>query len=537
MSWDSLLFFENDGNVFSLAGWFPIAGTDDDGGVGAGTADFDGDGFTDYAAGRVIKYGNGRIEDAGLGIDSPVIQVVDHDGDGDLDFVEQGGAVYLNDASGRFTKFSKPWPPVTSPFLLTSVAAFGDFTGNGTEDVVVELLEIVVPFDSKFVDMRVLQREPDGTYEFFGIASTSDFSDLVDFRLRHVDLDGDGDVDIALRNGWRENNGAAGFHVLHSDFAGQPVALADVDGDGRNDVVTYATGAGGATMHTLWRNQAASFVSEVLASENHPTGNLATTSYLADGDQDGDLDFYVGTSVGGPAVIVRENVGGAFGPATLLPSIGFGYEALAFDDFDGDGVLDLIGARTNSNIGGTAVIWRRAGPGLAYDAPVPFFANPVQTPLDLDGDGDLDLIGRRPVRNALHTGDTAGFIRQYGAGSPGPSGVTPVLGLKGPARAGEVAELRFRRAQGGAISVFAYGPSAAQIADLPLPGMTLLVAPVTVAVVLPLGGTPGARAEGTLDVPFFVPPALIGMRHFMQFFAQDGAGAAASNGVEVLYGP
>jgi len=51
----------------------------------------------------------------------------------------------------------------------------------------------------------------------------------------------------------------------------------------------------------------------------------------------------------------------------------------------------------------------------------------------IDADGDDDLIGSTIIRNASNHGPSYGLRQQWGTGSPGASGIVPLLGADGTA--------------------------------------------------------------------------------------------------------
>ncbi len=239
------------------------------------------------------------------------------------------------------------------------------------------------------------------------------------------DIDGDGDVDLAVARGhdptgqaatrWLANDGAMRFSLTDASLApGQAVLLADFDNDGDLDLVV-----GGAEV----------FVHEALGAGRFGAAVRVTTLSrpalsLNTGDLDGDgrLDLVVG---GERELRVLANVGGlalqdasARWSLALVPH-GFVHAAMIFD-IDDDGATDLFVSMDNDAAddgagpppgvtdGDVAMLRRGEREGRAH------FEDHARrlgllgpragmggTIGDLDGDGDLDLYLSNIGRNHL----------------------------------------------------------------------------------------------------------------------------------------
>lgn len=227
------------------------------------------------------------------------------------------------------------------------------------------------------------------------------------------DLDGDGHLDLWLANGgdyasagdpeangiWL-GDGAGGFTPVvlpgGPDLA-RAMAVGDVDGDGRPDLVvgtTYQT----ASRLFLGGPDGFVEVSERLPRTVHSAGDVE----LGDLDGDGDLDLVLadwgpGNPLGNAGGVTRLwlNEGGSFVDVTdaRMPplAVGFSWD-LALADVDGDLDLDVLVA---SKTGVGSALLRNDGAGTFTDASadLPQFTNNyVMAPMDVDGDGDLDLV-------------------------------------------------------------------------------------------------------------------------------------------------
>ena len=259
--WEYLYVLENQGAAsFVPASVMRVAQSSSsasylDGNLGAGAADFDGDGRIDFATGRVLVYGTGRHENAYFpAIFSSIQQPLDQDGDGDVDVLESGGLLRRNLGEQGFeTRSLYPTPP--PGFTYGEAYACGDFNGDGDLDLVTTLFQAQI-MGATFIGMRLLAGVPGGRLSDVGPAGAAGVrvGDSWSFLLVQHDLDNDGDVDIAMQDGWWENNGSGVFLIFHPAWTGRALLVADADGNGSFDVLTvsYATSA---TTWRLERNQ------------------------------------------------------------------------------------------------------------------------------------------------------------------------------------------------------------------------------------------------------------------------------------------
>ncbi|MBK6879588.1 MAG: VCBS repeat-containing protein [Elusimicrobia bacterium] len=256
------------------------------------------------------------------------------------------------------------------------------------------------------------------------------------------DMDGDGDLDLVLSGqdsaGNRQlrvytNGGAPGYAInatqtevfgLNNGLRSGEVALGDLNGDGRLDIVVTGNRGGAATRQILVarNNGGLSFSSiPVDAGSGLDGGEPA----LGDFDNDGDLDLAVsGLDPAGARQfrVYRNNGDATFDPTQIeVPgAAGNGYatrSGVAWGDYNNDGFLDLLvaglsaGGRrlhlfTNNGNGGFAgPLDVTAGVGGMSDADVAFG--------DLNNDGLLDVV-------AMGNSGTNAQLRAYrNNGGPG----------------------------------------------------------------------------------------------------------------------
>lgn len=194
----------------------------------------------------------------------------------------------------------------------------------------------------------------------------------------------------------------ANFVVARSLLlAGTPtsVATADLNGDGRPDLVI--TKAGSSNVTVLLGNGNGGFASSV----NYLAGGQPGNALVADVNGDGKPDLVVTDTVSGSVEALKGNGDGSFGPASRFAAIG-NPVAIALGNFYGHGKIDLAvasptGVLVLQNDGSgnfsTGSLHTISGQAVALAA------------ADLSGSGHDDLIvGSADGTVSLLTGDGAG---------------------------------------------------------------------------------------------------------------------------------
>jgi len=166
-------------------------------------ADVNGDGRLDFLFGAgtgMLFINNGKrfdlMPDSGIAFDptkcGPTFVQYDRDGRPDL-FVPQNGKCKLfhNDGGGHFTDITDKCGDLAKPFPGASCAAWGDFNNDGYPDVVIGCLRGV---------NRYLQNNGDGTFtdKTAEIGLTSRVYNSQAVAL--ADLNGDGKLDLVMAN-------------------------------------------------------------------------------------------------------------------------------------------------------------------------------------------------------------------------------------------------------------------------------------------------------------------------------------------------
>ena len=359
----------------------PAVDHDEDTAYGA-TNDLDGDGLADLAVGstadtvRILLGQQGGApqlaagslsQTSGAEFGSSVAAAGDVDGDGFGDLMVGAPGIrraylYRGGPAGLTTSPLTFVGPADSGFGRV-VAGLGDVNGDGYADVAVG-----AP-DAGTVTVYLGSAAPDATAD---VTIQGDASSELGTAVAGLgDLDGDGFAEMAvsatgagevlLYRGAASLSGTrtpaeASQRIAGAAVAGFGASLAggaDVDGDGRADLLVGAPGAAAGTAAvTLHLGRADGTVaSEPAQGWVAPAGvDLGRTLVgLGDVDQDGFDDWMSGGPSGSTALLVRGGVdGGTPEPAATYAPVGqsgFGAALAGPGDLDGDGSADAaVGA-------------------------------------------------------------------------------------------------------------------------------------------------------------------------------------------------
>jgi hypothetical protein len=402
----------------------------------------------------------------------------DFDGDGHLDVAihDQGGvSVAYGNGAGAFAIVQDPIPGAA--LSGANEVASGDFNGDGRADVV--------------VSEAGAGASPGGYSVFLGQANrTFTAGQTVDFATERPtsvdvgDLNGDGARDLVFATGATVltalGNVTAG--VADGTFAapvataaaGRVARAADLNRDGRGDVVVLDSGA----IRTLVAGPGG--VLGVAASLPKPGGS-ATAGGIAVGDFDADTIPDVAAGDGRGPLSVAFGVGdGTLQDLTAFPApVGVtALNGVAAGDVTGDGAADVVTGDT----GGASAVWRNE-------------------PFILTSTGVLDFgavtTGLRSAPQALLVGNDGGApLRVSAAGVLGARFVKAGDSCTGASvRAGAVCSVAAQYAplaavqDGGAIQVSSNDPAGDQFAALTgrgaAPPATPAAAPAPVAATAP----------------------------------------------------
>ncbi len=374
------------------------------------------------------------------GINSPLHQFVDIDGDGDLDlFVfdnDLGMDFYRNEGTPLVSRFALRNNLVSIPGFFIWFR-FVDFDGDGRVDLCTE--------DSTFQGVRVFKN--------IGTTASPEFSEIIPTLKdtsgadvytggnsipAFVDIDGDGDFDIISANAsgtvnLYRNVGTATLPryaftsgnweniLIFGDTCTTTLApvqspahgaaaysFADIDGDGDYDMfIGDLFSVGVFHIRNAGTPQAAQMqCATAFFPQNEPvhTGGFNQTSFV-DIDSDGDLDMFIGTLAGivqRDGFIFYRNNGTPTSPLlqritnNFISTIDVGMNAnTAFADIDGDGDQDMF----VGNLLGELTFFRNTGTPTSPSFTLVdsfyvrvtngYYLAPVF--VDIDSDGDTDL--------------------------------------------------------------------------------------------------------------------------------------------------
>jgi hypothetical protein len=336
----------------------------------------------------------------------------DIDGDSDFDLFIGCGAgrirFYRNDGtadSATWTYVSNDYVSIPEGGSLEVTPRFADIDSDGDFDLFVG--------------------EEDGRVEFaenIGCATSADWQwntqSYISIESRYegspalADVDGDGDLDMVLGNGWGkisflENVGDsadADWEFVTRYYAGVDLGddiiavrpdLVDIDNDGDLDLF-FSERAENHLMH--YRNDGTSEVPVwTLASAHYDSINVAWGVSFADIDADGDYDMFIAR--GNQLIQFYRNIGSPDSAEFYSTQIGYAgvsdaHCAPSFGDTDFDADLDFYYC---AELGNVRYVENIGGPdSAAWAAPMGIDMVHVghcgATELaDIDGDGDLDI--------------------------------------------------------------------------------------------------------------------------------------------------
>lgn len=371
-------------------------------------ADLDGDGKADIVT---ASFEPGQEVQGQRSADGPTkIVVADMDGDGNMDLVASEGwagvAIHPGIGGGRI-----PHDP-TIDFYTEDYPAecqVADLNRDGLEDLVVYAYEgsyaVLCTGRNALGPMLPLPLEDGESARPLALA----------------DLNGDGKPDLLSSGGSLfPGNGDGTFSTPGDDNAtgAEPrgVAIGDLDGDGRPDVVTADAGAGAVSV--LMGTGEGSFG----AARRVDVGGRPSLVALGDLDRDGHTDIAVANTASGTLSVLLGIGDGTFPRRTDIEA-GASPTSVTIGDLDANGTQDVV---TGDGRDGTVTVLLGRGDGtFETGRPYPAGLSLAQVAIaDLDRDGHPDLLAVDVSGNAVSVlrGNGEGT---FGAATSFPVGTNP----------------------------------------------------------------------------------------------------------------
>ncbi|HXF50035.1 MAG TPA: VCBS repeat-containing protein [Verrucomicrobiae bacterium] len=346
-----------------------------------------------------------------VGFGCQSIAAEDVDGDGDKDLISAnylGGTISVlkNNGNGTFA----PKVDFLTPNNPPSVVSGGDYDGDGDFDVAA--VSLGTPPSNPGNSFAVLKNKGDGTFEAGNEYLAGDLNVLgnLPFGIARGDVDGDGDIDLAIANQGihditiHRNSGSGSFPSPTcppcSDWYFPPggsknwsgprgIVLADLDGDLDLDFATANMGSNNVAVYK--NNGAGSFAVDTV----YLLGGGTAPFWIAAANLDGDADIDLITANQGTNFIsILKNNGNATFAAPVNVTVGLRPVYVYPADLDGDGDIDLATADqgTDDFLDSVSLLFNDGAGAFPVRTALQVGSAPTSlVAADLDGDGDRDL--------------------------------------------------------------------------------------------------------------------------------------------------
>ena len=315
-----------------------------------------------------------------------VVVDLDSDGDNDVAVADSGGVhVLLNDGNGAFPdEFRRSYPGPSSsfggwdrPVAIDAAPVFG-----GAPDLVIA--------DSVAQTVSILTNDGTGHFDgprrdiFIGHSVTD---------VTAVDVDADGDIDIAVTDGDIPtltvllNNDAGSFNARFSkavEFGPSAVVAGNLNADGHSDLIVANRLSG--TVSVLLNDQRGDFLPRQDVVSGLSPVSLAIVDYDADGDND-----ILSANRDSRDIAILNNLGaGVFFFNTTIP-IGMRPVDIALSDLTADVFSDLAVAGDSSPF--LAFLENQGGSGfVAKDILAASASTDAVAVADMNEDGSNDIV-------------------------------------------------------------------------------------------------------------------------------------------------
>lgn len=304
--------------------------------------DMNGDGIVDMVRSRQgsnvqIFFGNGdgtfattpAVTIATTGVAYAAVRDVDSDGIMDLAFLNNGNLEFWkNDGNANFSAISST--------AIAGAFDVGDFNGDGLADIVHQSGTVLT-----------VQLNQGG-----GVFASQTYTVTNSANVRIMDLDNDGDQDIALINnaGTQQltNNGSGGFTVNGFVGGGGSNTGNLVSVDANNDGLMDLAASDGTSVSIYLNNGNGTFGTE----QNFAmAGTTQQAVYVGDINGDGFVDILSTGTASGGVVTIRQGTGVMSFASAATYTMGAAAGIIAWADTNRDGRMDFV----FGNGSGTAV--------------------------------------------------------------------------------------------------------------------------------------------------------------------------------------
>jgi hypothetical protein len=255
----------------------------------------------------------------------------------------------------------------------------------------------------------------------FVLSSSPGVGNDAPYSVAAADVNGDGKIDLISANlGGNSltvltNNGSGGFALAGTYSVGNKpwsVAAADVNGDGKIDLISANYWDNSLTV--LTNNGSGGFV----LAGTYPVGSYPWWVAAADVNGDGKIDLIAANEGGNSLTVLTNDGSGGFVLAGTY-SVGKFPHSVAVADVNGDGKIDLISANYDGR--SLTVLTNDGGGGFALAGTYSVGLYPISVvAADVNGDGKIDLI------NANYKDSSLTVLTNDGSGGFVLAGTYPV---------------------------------------------------------------------------------------------------------------
>ncbi len=315
--------------------------------------------------------------------------LADFNADGKKDLVIANSAsatvsVLLGNGDGSFSPAGSPYNVGTKP-IDVEVA---DINGNGKLDIAT----------ANFTGNSVSILLGDGNGGFLSARNTAMQSPT---SIVLHDFDNDDRTDLSVTDGsgkvsilWGKGTGEFFPGVKNIPVGDNPssIAVGDVNGDGKTDMVVASSPGTGGNINVLLNTGAGSFNNALGSPVTSGTIGALSTVALADVVGDVNLDLFITNSIDNTVTVAKGNGNGSFLATTGSPfTVGSGPQAIAVGDMDNDGKADLVVANKGSN--NVSVLLNTGSDSFSAATSLSVGTSPASVVLiDQDTDGNLDML-------------------------------------------------------------------------------------------------------------------------------------------------